>query len=91
MGFSIETFAALKKYIDKVIGSGSGGTGIPDGSINAEKLTPELRQQIESSNEHISNSSLDEAGVHNVRYYNGVLQYFDGNQWQAISIASLSI
>lgn len=89
MGIHVETLAAAKKYANKV--ASSGGTEIADGSITEVKLSSDVKDSINTAQEHIGDKISETSGAHGLRYYNGALQYNNGSQWVTLSIADLLI
>lgn len=64
---------------------------IVSGSIGTEDLTEQINEQLTSFTSHVGDSIASENGSHNLRYFGGALQYFDGDEWKPISIADLLI
>lgn len=93
MAISVETLAAAKKYTDKMAASvDEGGLAIiPNQSIDKSKLSESVAETITAADEHIEDTTPSDAGAHGLRYYNGALQYYDGDKWVTLSIADLLI
>jgi len=89
MSISIETLAAAKKYADSVAAGGTGS--IADGAVTKRKLSTDLQNSIDDAETHLNKSIPSNAGSHGLRYYNGALQYHNGQTWVTLSIADLLI
>ena len=61
------------------------------GSIGTAQLSTDVNTKLNTITTHVNAVVASEAGAHGLRYYNGTLQYKNGNDWVPLSIANLSI